>query len=165
MVFEALPLQDQLASAYTPIARLREGVSLARANEEIAAIAEALAEGYPQRRGWTYRVITLRQQLLGDLHGKTTQVIALVLGAVAFLLAICCVNVGNLMLLRAADRTRDDAIRTAMGASPAELGLERAAECFSMDLSGGIAGLAFAAALTPLLVALNPIRAAASLRR
>ena len=152
MVFEALPLQDQLASAYTPIARLRAGVSLARANEEVAAIARALADGYPQRRGWTYRVITLRQQLLGDLDGKTTQIIALVLGAVAFLLVICCVNVGNLMLLRAADRTRDDAIRTAMGASPAQLALERAAECLSIGLSGGLVGLAFAAGITPLLV-------------
>ncbi len=164
MVFDALPLQDQLASAYTPIARLRAGASLARANEEVAAIASELAGKYPQRRGWTYRLITLRQQLIGDLNGKTTQVIALVLGAVAFLLVICCVNVGNLLLLRAADRTRDDAIRTAMGASPAQLALERAAECLSIGLSGGIAGLAFAAGITPLLVALNPIRAAAFAR-
>lgn len=161
IVFEALPLQDQLASAYTPIARLRAGVPLARANEEVAAIARALADGYPQRRGWTYRVITLRQQLLGDLDGKTTQIIGLVLGAVAFLLAICCVNVGNLLLLRAADRTRDDAIRTAMGASPAQLALERAAECLSIGLSGGLVGLAFTAGITPWLVALNPIRVAA----
>ena len=65
MVFEALPVQDRLASAYTPIARLRPGVPLTRANEEMAAVARALADEYPQRRGWTYRAITLRQQLLG----------------------------------------------------------------------------------------------------
>ena len=161
MVFDALPLQDRLASAYTPIARLRPGVSLERANEEIAAIARSLADEYPQRRGWTYRAITLRQQLLGDLDGRTTQVIGLVLGAVAFLLVICCVNVGNLLLLRAADRERDDAIRTAMGASRAQLALERLVECLGIGVSGGFAGVAFAAAIAPVLVAVNPIQASA----
>jgi predicted permease len=161
MVFEALPVQDRLASAYTPIARLRPGVPLTRANEEIAAVARALADEYPQRRGWTYRAITLRQQLLGDLDGRTTQVIALVLGAVAFLLVICCVNVGNLLLLRAADRDRDDAIRTAMGASRGQLALERLAESVGIGVSGGVAGVAFAAGMAPLLKTLNPIRAAA----
>jgi putative ABC transport system permease protein len=161
MVFETLPVQDRLASAYTPIARLRAGVSLARANEEIATVTRALAAEYPQRRGWTYRAITLRQQLLGDLDGRTTQVIALVLGAVAFLLVICCVNVGNLLLLRAADRERDDAVRTAMGASRGQLALERLAESVGIGVCGGIAGVALAAAIAPLLTAVNPIRASA----
>ena len=161
MAFDALPLQDRLASAYTPIARLRPGASVAGATEEMAAVARALAAEYPQRRGWTYRAITLRQQLLGDLDGRTTQVIGLVLGAVAFLLVICCVNVGNLLLLRAADRERDDAIRMAMGASRTHLALERLAESVGIGVSGGVAGVAFAAGVAPLLAALNPIRPAA----
>ena len=62
VTIDTLPLPDRLASTYMPLARLRPGAAIGRANEEIAAIAKALADEYPQRRGWTYRAIGLRQQ-------------------------------------------------------------------------------------------------------
>ena len=161
VAIDTLPLQDRLASAYMPLARLRPGVGLERANQEIATVVKALADEYPQRRGWTYRVISLRQQLLGDLDGRTTKIVGLVLAAVVFLLVICCVNVANLLLLRAADRERDQAIRVALGASGGQLALERLSESLAIGLTGGAAGLALNVWLAPLLGALNPIRPSA----
>ena len=161
LAIDTLPLQDRLSSAYMPLARLRPGVAIGRANQEIATVVNALAEEYPQRRGWTYRAIGLRQQLLGDLDGRTTKIVGLVLAAVVFLLLICCVNVANLQLLRAADRERDEAIRVALGASAGQLALERFAESLAIGLTGGAAGLALTAWLAPLLSALNPIQPSA----
>jgi predicted permease len=161
LTIDALPLQDRLASTYMPLARLRPAAGIGRANEEIATIVEALAEEYPQRRGWTYRAIGLRQQLLGDFDGRTTRIVGLVVTAVVFLLVICCVNVANLVLLRAADRERDEAIRVALGASGGQLALERLAESVAIGLAGGAAGLALTAWLAPLLGTLNPVRPSA----
>lgn len=161
LAVDTLALQDRLASAYMPLARLRSGLTIERANQEIGAVVNALAEEYPQRRGWTYRAIGLRQQLLGDLDGRTTKIVGLVLAAVVFLLLICCVNVANLLLLRAADRERDEAIRVALGASTGQLALERLSESLAIGLTGGAAGLALTAWIAPLLSALNPIRPAA----
>jgi predicted permease len=161
VAIDTLPLQDRLASTYMPLARLRPGAGIGRANEEIATIVKALAEEYPQRRGWTYRAIGLRQQLIGDLDGRTTRIVGLVVAAIVFLLVICCVNVANLVLLRAADRERDEAIRVALGASGGQLTLERLAESMAIGLTGGAAGLALTAWVAPLLSTLNPVRPAA----
>jgi predicted permease len=161
VTIDGLPLQERLASAYMPLARLRPGIAIQRANQEIATVVEALADEYPQRRGWTYRAISLRQQLLGDLDGRTTKIVGLVLAAVAFLLVICCINVANLLLLRAADRERDEAIRVAIGASDGQLALERLTESLVIGLTGGAAGLAVTAWLSPVLGALNPIHPSA----
>jgi putative ABC transport system permease protein len=156
---EALPLNERLSSAYAFIARLRSGVPFDPANDDVAAIARSLAEEYPQRRGWTYRLIGLRQQLLGDIDGRSSRMIALIVTAVVFLLVICCVNVANLLLLRAAERERDEAVRLAIGASARQLALERFAEHVLTGLAGGVAGIAVAAWIAPRLAAVNPVRA------
>jgi putative ABC transport system permease protein len=161
LVMEALPIDQRLPSAYAFIARLRETTAIDTANREAAVIAAALAEEYPQRRGWTYRLLGLRRQLIGDLDGATSRVIALVAACVAFLLAICCVNVANLLLLRAVERRRDEAVRLALGASPRQLALEQSAEHVLIGLAGGAAGLMLAVWMAPALAALNPVRAAA----
>ena len=159
LAIDAMPLEQRLPSAYSLIARLRPGVPLEQANQDVAAIARSLGEEYPQRRGWTYRLIGLRQQLLGDIDGRTTRTIALILTAVVFLLGICCVNVANLLLLRAAERERDEAVRLAIGASARQLGLERFAEYLLTGLTGGAAGVVLSAWIAPQLAALNPVRA------
>jgi predicted permease len=161
LAIEALPLEQRLPSAYSLIARLRRGVPFERAEADIAAIARSLAEEYPQRRGWTYRLIGLRQQLLGDIDGRTTRIIGVLVAAVVFLLAICCVNVGNLLLLRAAERERDEAVRLAIGATERQLALERFTEYLSIGLVGGGAGVALSAWIAPAVAAANPIRASA----
>ena len=150
------PLQDRLASAYMPLARLRPGVAIDRANQEIAAVVKALADEYPQRRGWTCRAIGLRQQLLGDLDGRTTNCRAGARGG-RFLLVICCVNVANLLLLRAADRERDEAIARGVGRS-ARAGTALRITGHRAD---GRRRPGLTAWLAPVLGALNPIRPSA----
>jgi predicted permease len=159
LAIDALPLDQRLPSAYSFIARLRAGTPFERANADVAAIARSLAEEYPQRRGWTYRLIGLRQQLLGDIDGRTTRVIGVLIAAVVFLLAICCVNVANLLLLRATERERDEAVRLAIGASGRQLALERFSEYLGIGLVGGLVGMALSMWIAPALAALNPIRA------
>lgn len=159
LTVDALPLEQRLTGAYSLIARLRQEIPFVQANQDVAAIARSLAEEYPQRRGWTYRLISLRQQLLGDLDGRTSRMMALVVTAVVFLLGICCVNVANLLLLRAAERERDDAVRLAIGASARQLGRERFAEYLLTSLTGGAAGVVLSAWIAPQLAALNPVMA------
>jgi predicted permease len=156
---DTLPFDQRLAGAYAFIARLRPGVSLELANQDVRIIAQRLAEEHAARRGWTYRVIGLRQQLLGDLDGRTSGAIAITAAAVGLLLVICGVNVANLIFLRMADRRRDTVIRLAIGASPAQVAGERLVECGMIGLAGGAGGVLLAMWLTPLLASLNPIRA------
>ena len=156
---DTLPLEQRLPGAYSLIARLRAGVSLQDANNEVGSIARALADEYPARRGWTYRVIGLRQQLVGDIDGRITRAIGILVAAVTFLLAICYVNVANLLLLRAMDGQRELAVRLALGASNRRLLNEQVAEYGLIGLAGGAAGALLATWLAPLLASLEPVSA------
>ena len=160
LTIEALPLAERLPSAYSLIARLRADASIDRANDETAAVGRTLAEALPQRRGWTYRVVGLRPYLPGDLDGRTMRMIGILAGAVLFLLVICCVNVANLLLLRQAERSRDDAVRLAIGASTRQLAVERFVEHAGIGAAGGIAGVCLSLWIAPILAALNPVHAA-----
>jgi predicted permease len=158
LAHDAMPLDQRLQSAFSLIARLRSGVPIEQANRDVASVARSLAEEYPQRRGWTYRLIGLREHLLGDIDGRTTRVIRVLVVAVVSLLGICCVNVANLLLLRSAEREREEAVRLAIGASGRQLALERFAENFLTGLAGGVVGVALSTWMAPRLAALNPIR-------
>ena len=159
LAIDALPLEQRLQSSYSLIARIRRGISFEQANADVAAMARTLAEEYPQRRGWSYRLIGLRQQLLGDIDGRTTSVIGLLVAAVVFLLAICCVNVANLLVLADVERQRDDAVRLALGASGRQLVLGRFTEHFLMGVLGGVGGMLLSVWMAPALAALHPVRA------
>ncbi|HET8676910.1 MAG TPA: ABC transporter permease [Blastocatellia bacterium] len=156
---EAVPLDQSAVNRYEMIARLRPGVNLKQADAELKAIAEGLAAQYPQhRRGWSYKLITLRQQLLGDLEGRTKQAIYALVAAVGFLLLICCANVASLLLARGVSREREMAIRQALGASRWRLARQMLTESLLLAGVGGLAGLLLAYWASPLLVALNPIQ-------
>jgi predicted permease len=159
LALDTLPLDQQLQGMYTFIARLRSGVSLEQADADVRAVARALADEHPARRGWTYRLVGLRHQLLGDIDGRTTRAIGVLLAAVGLLLAICCVNVANLLLLRVVDRERETAVRLAIGASSRQVAAERFVESAVIGVAGAAGGVVVAMWLAPLLSALNPIRA------
>jgi putative ABC transport system permease protein len=155
----SLPLTERAATNNTIAARLRPGVSLGQADAELKAIARQLEQEYPNfRRGWTVRVVSLRQDLLGDLEGRVHRALFALIGAVAFLLLICCANVANLQLARGVARDREFVLRRALGAGRWRIARQLLTENILLAVIGGMAGLLLAHWLLPVLAALNPIQ-------
>ncbi len=154
-----LPLTERAATNNTIVARLKPGVSLKQADTELKAIARQLEQEYPDfRRGWSVKVIPLRQDLLGDLEGRVRKALFALMAGVGFLLLICCANVANLQLARGIARERELALRRALGAGRWRLVRQLFTESMLLALLGGMAGLLLANWLLPFLAALNPIR-------
>src|SRR5436309_14052361 len=154
-----LSLTERAATNNEILARLRPDVSLKEADTELKAIAHQLEQEYPDfRRGWGVKVISLRQNLLGDLEGRVRSALFALMAGVGFLLLICCANVANLQLARGIARERELMLRRALGAGRWRLVRQLLTESMLLALLGGMAGLLLANWLLPILAALNPIR-------
>jgi len=157
---ETLPIAQRAQHAYGMVARLSPGSTPAQADADLQRIARRLEAEFPQQqRGWTCRLIPLRQQLLGDLSGRSRRALVALEAAVGFLLLICCANVANLLLVRGVTRQREIAVRRALGAGQGRIIRQLLAESACLAFAGGAAGLLLAVWLTPLVAMLNPIRA------
>ena len=133
--------RERNAHSFNAAARLKPGVSIETARIEMAALARRIVEtgSDDDRRHW---VTLTRMSDLGVEPMRPT-LMALV-GTVAFVLLIACVNVANLMLARAASRQREFAIRSALGAGRGRLASQLFAEGLVLSLAGGSAGLLLA---------------------
>jgi putative ABC transport system permease protein len=135
------------------VGRLRAGVSLAQAQDEMRRIYEDLKTAYPNTNARTgSQIVPLAGRFVDQIHGT---LIAL-MGAVGFLLLLACVNVANLLVARGAARQHELAIRAALGGSRWRLVRQLLAESTVLSALGGIFGIALAAGLLQLLVALTP---------
>jgi len=156
---DSVPFTERAAPNYEIVARLRPGISLEQADAQSKSIARQLEQEFPQvRRGWSVKLIWLRQQLLGDYAGRVNKALAALMGAVGFLLLICCANVANLQLARGIARTRELALRRALGASRSRLIRQLLTESMLLALLGGVGGLLLAHWIVPLLAAINPVQ-------
>lgn len=134
------------------VALLKTGVTLAQAASEIETISARLRQQYPDTNNNRFnRVVFLQEHLVG----KSETMLWLLFGAVMFVLLIACANVANLLLASAASRSKEMAIRTALGASRLRVMRQLLTESMILALAGGALGLLLSSygvtALTKLL--------------
>jgi predicted permease len=140
------------------VGRLAAGSSLAVVNEQLRAAAESLHERYPDansERDGSPKMLEARplhEVTAGDIGPR----LSLLFGAVAVLLVIACANVANLFLARGAQRERELAVRTVLGAGRRLLVAQLLIESVTVGLVGGAAGLLLAYLSLDTLVALTP---------
>ncbi len=124
------------------LGRLKPGLTLSAAQADMDQIANNLALAYPDAdKGAGISLVPLKKDIVGDVQ----PFLWVLLGAVGFVLLIACVNVANLQLARATTRTREFAIRAALGASQSRVIRQLLTESILLGLAGGGLGLLLAA--------------------
>ena len=138
------------------VARLRPGLSIAAAQGHLDALVESLKKQYPAeypaQAAWTVRLSPLSESVVGSVR----QSLILLFSAVGLVLLISCVNVANLLLARASVRSREIAVRQALGALRTRLIRQFLTESLLLFLLGGIAGFAILFCTQHLLLRLVP---------
>ena len=136
------------------VARLREGQTVETARADLVGLVDQLrAEGvFSVEKNFQPRVYGVKE----DIVGAAGNTILVLLGAVAFLLLIACANVANLLLSRSEARTREVAVRTALGAGRARILRQLLTESAVLAAAGGALGLVFAVLGVDALLAIDP---------
>ncbi len=145
-------MKQRRAHFMRPMGRLKEGVTLTQAQADTDLIAAQLEEQFPEtNKNWNLRLVPLREQLVGG----TQTTLFILFGAVGFVLLIACANVANLLMVRAAARQKEIALRTALGASRLRIARQMITESLLLAITGGALGAVLATWGVEMLVSLS----------
>jgi putative ABC transport system permease protein len=125
---------------YSAVGRLKDGVSVDQARQDISAIAQRIYQASSEKNDYLLRdarVVPLQDSITGEVRSP----LLILLGAVGFLLLVACANVANLLLAQASVRERELSIRSALGAARGRLVRQFLTEAFLLSLIGGALGV------------------------
>jgi predicted permease len=146
-------LNNRGAMAVQAVGKMKPGMTVEQARAQVKAVAARLALQFPaSNTGIGPHVESLRTAVVGPVR----DMLVLLGGVVAAVLLIACVNIANLLLGQSQARTRELAVRAALGGSAARLRRQLLTESLGSALIGGVLGIALAPLLTKALVALYP---------
>jgi putative ABC transport system permease protein len=138
------PMPPGAFQKFPVIARVREGVTIAEATQEVTRILDDMRGNPPAEMFETqpapYEIIRLQDELVGPIKWA----LVVLIGAVALVLLIACTNVANLLLARSGARQREIVVRGALGASASRLMRQLLTESLVLAIIGGIAGVGLA---------------------
>ncbi|MDX6456339.1 MAG: putative transport system permease protein [Acidobacteriaceae bacterium] len=148
--------------SYEGVARLRPGVTMRAANEDVGRMWPIVLRSFPAPPGFNIDLFTKSRlapkvrPLSRDVIGDVGKLLWILMGSIGVVLLIACANVANLLLVRAEARHQELSIRTALGASPWQVAKGFLLESALLGLLGSVLGLVLAWGALRLLVALAP---------
>ncbi len=143
--------------SYNGIGRLKPGLGVTQANEDIARVWRHWAQNEGAGKLLEELAVTPNARpLKNDVVGSVAMALRVLMGAMGLLMLLVCANVANLVLVRAQGRQQEFAIRAALGAGWGRIAFEQLAESFTLGLMGGALGLGLAYFGVRLLVAIGP---------
>jgi predicted permease len=153
--FPASGLREEFS--YAGVGRLKPGVTLAQANQDVARVWKAWGEtaGY-SRMLEMLKVQPNLRPLKKDVVGDIGSMLRLLMGALVLVMLLVCANVANLVLVRAQGRQQEFAIRAALGAGRGRIAREILVESLTLGILGGALGLVFAYVGLRMLVTHGP---------
>ncbi len=149
------PFANRGSSAFNfyAVARLKPGVTVAQANREMDAVGQQLAREYPEfNKGKSAQAERLQDVMSESVRSS----LWILLGAVGFILLIACINVANLLLVRASERQKELAVRLALGAGRWRIIRQLLSESLLIAALGGAGGLLLGSWMLQGLLALAP---------